>query len=191
MRYLIVLIVTVLLQSCCQPAGRESMESYDKWKDSFHEQLNLYGHRNWILVVDKAFPAQTATGIEVINSGEGLLPTLSYVLSQVEQATHVKPVVYTDHELSFISPDQVPAIIAYRSGLSNLLSEFEVQTILHDSVFVKIDQASKLFKVLVIKTEEVIPYSSVFLELDCRYWTPEEEKVLRNNIMQTITIQSL
>lgn len=184
MRYLIIFIVAALFQSCCQPAGTESMESPDKWKDSFHEQLNLFGHRNWILVVDKAFPAQTATGIEVINSGEGLLPTLSYVLSEVQQATHVKPVIYTDHELAFITSEQVPAIDAYRSGLSNLLSEYEVQTILHDSVFVKIEQASKLFKVLVIKTEEVIPYSSVFIELDCRYWSPPQEKILRNRMRE-------
>jgi len=182
MKYLIVIIVTVLLQSCSRPAGSESMDSPYQWKDSFREKLNLYGHRNWILVVDKAFPAQTASGIEVITSGEGLLPTLSYVLSETERATHVKPIVYTDRELSFISPDQVPAIDAYRSGLQNLLTEYEVQTILHDSVFVKIDQASKLFKVLVIKTEEVVPYSSVFLELDCRYWSPEQEKLLKQSM---------
>jgi hypothetical protein len=78
----------------------------------------------------------------------------------------------------------VPAIDAYRSGLSNLLSGYEIQTILHDTVFVKIDQSSKLFKVLVIKTEEVIPYSSVFIELDCRYWSPPQENILRNRMRE-------
>ena len=43
----------------------------------------------------------------------------------------------------------------------------------------KIDKASKLFKTLVIKTNQVIPYSSVFIELDCDYWSRDKEKQLR------------
>ena len=52
------------------------------------------------------------------------------------------------------------------------------QTILHDSVFTKINEASKLSKVFVLKTDETIPYSSVFLELDCKYWTDKKENDL-------------
>jgi hypothetical protein len=55
--------------------------------------------------------------------------------------------------------------------------------ILHDSVFVKIDAASKLFSVVVLKTEETIPYSSIFLELGCKYWNAEQEKALRTLMM--------
>jgi hypothetical protein len=76
----------------------------------------------------------------------------------------------------------VPAIDGYRKSLNNLLEGFDIQTMLHDSVFVKIDQASRLFKVLVVKTEEVIPYSSVFIELDCSYWSPEQEQELRERM---------
>jgi hypothetical protein len=42
------------------------------------------------------------------------------------------------------------------------------------------DKAAKLFSITVLKTEEVIPYSSVFLELDCSYWGAEKEKKLRD-----------
>lgn len=181
-RFLTILIIVTILQSCNAPADSGKAENSPDWKEIFAEQLQLLGHRNWVLVVDKAFPAQTATGIEVVNSGENLLPALDLVLSEIEKATHVKPVIYADHELSFISSEQVPVIDEYRTGLNNLLAGYEIQTILHDTVFVKIDQASKLFKVLVIKTEEVIPYSSVFIELDCRYWSPSQEKVLRDRI---------
>jgi hypothetical protein len=176
--------VIMILHSCNPPVANNQQNDVSGWKETFTDQLQLLGHRNWILVVDKAFPAQTAAGIEVINSGEYLLPALDFVLEEIEKATHVKPVIYTDHELSFIAPEQVPAIEEYRTGLNDLLSGYEIQTILHDTVFVKIDQASRLFKVLVIKSEETIPYSSVFIELDCRYWSPEQEKVLRERIQQ-------
>jgi hypothetical protein len=63
--------------------------------------------------------------------------------------------------------------------LQEVLKGADVQTILHDSVFLKIDEASKLFKVLVLKTEGTIAYSSVFLNLDCKYWTGEKENALR------------
>lgn len=177
-------IIIFLFTSCLtQEVKTEPLKS-PGWKEILDQQLPLLGHRNWILVVDKAFPAQTADGIEVVSSGEKLLDVLNHTLDRVEQSTHVKPVVYTDHELSFISPGQVPAIEAYREALSSELAGYEVKTMLHDSVFVKIDQASKLFKILVIKTEEVIPYSSVFIELDCSYWTPSQEKELRDRMKE-------
>ncbi|WP_182953509.1 hypothetical protein [Pedobacter gandavensis] len=54
--------------------------------------------------------------------------------------------------------------------------------LLHNEVFKKLDAESKLFKVLVIKTNEVIPYTSVFLQLDCGYWNGEKEQQLRDEM---------
>jgi len=47
---------------------------------------------------------------------------------------------------------------------------------------VKIAKASELFRIVVLKTEQVIPYSSVFLQLDCKYWPAENEKQLRESM---------
>jgi hypothetical protein len=41
------------------------------------------------------------------------------------------------------------------------------------------DASSKLFKILVLKTNETLAYSSVFLQLDCAYWNAEKEGHLR------------
>ncbi|MGY0040684.1 hypothetical protein [Pedobacter sp. NJ-S-72] len=57
-----------------------------------------------------------------------------------------------------------------------------VQSLLHNEVFKNLDSESKLFKVLVIKTNETIPYTSVFMQLDCAYWDASKEEVLRRNI---------
>jgi hypothetical protein len=40
-----------------------------------------------------------------------------------------------------------------------------------------------MFRILIIKTELTIPYTSVFLELDCGYWDGEAEKQLREAIL--------
>jgi len=176
-----IIFLSVLSVSCINNVGQTEVKSTD-WKETLKDQLSYYGHRNWILVVDKAFPSQNASGIITVNTNEGLLNVLQYTLGQIDSVTHVKPVIFTDKELNYITPDQFPEIENYKKSLANLLGKNEPQVLLHDSVFVKIDQASKLFSVLVLKTNEVIPYSSVFIQLDCKYWTPEQEKQLRENM---------
>lgn len=152
------------------------------WKTQLNLQLPLLGHRNWILVVDKAFPAQNAAGIVTINTGEPLLPVLQYTLKQINSSTHVKPIIFTDKELNYITVAQVPEIENFKTKLFEIIPKEQAQTMLHDSVFVKIAKASELFRIVVLKTEQVIPYSSVFLQLDCKYWPAENEKLLREAI---------
>jgi hypothetical protein len=38
---------------------------------------------------------------------------------------------------------------------------------------------SREFHVLVLKTRMTIPYTSVFIRLDCRYWSGDAEQRLR------------
>jgi hypothetical protein len=36
------------------------------WERQLRESLPLYGHRNWIVVADAAYPAQSKHGIETV-----------------------------------------------------------------------------------------------------------------------------
>jgi len=176
---LILLLSALLCSSCDFFVNGKSLVTEKGWKEQMNDELPLLGHRNWILVVDKAFPAQTASGIKVINTGEPLQDVLQFTLQKIDRSLHVKPIIYTDKELEYITPALVSYIGNYKKQLQKTLDGVEPQTLLHDSVFVKIDKASKLFKVIVLKTEETIPYSSVFIQLDCRYWSAEKEQSLR------------
>ena len=175
----VLMLLAIACCSCDFLMPVKSSVAEKGWKEQLSAELPLLGHRNWILVVDKAFPAQTATGIKVINTGESLQDVLHFTLQKIDRSLHVKPIIYTDKELDYITPLMVSYIGDYKKQLQKTLNGVETQTILHDSVFVKIDKASKLFKVVVLKTEETIPYSSVFLQLDCRYWSAEKEQELR------------
>jgi hypothetical protein len=182
--YSVLFGILILASGGCnnQPPDSENQETMD-WKAQFKEILSEFGHRNWVLVVDKAFPSQNSEGIITIHTGEDLFGVLSHTLKEVDQATHVKPIVYTDKELNFITSEMVSQIDEYRGRLDEMLRPYDPLVMLHDSVFVKIDKASKLFRVLVLKTEEVIAYSSVFIELDCKYWSGENENALREAMM--------
>lgn len=152
------------------------------WREKFDSQMPLLGHRNWILVVDKAYPMQSAGGILTINTGESLLPVLEYVLESIKKEKHTVPVVYTDKELDAMEDDLCTGIDDFKIKLKAVLKHTNVKSILHDEIFNKLDNAAELFKIIVLKTECLMPYTSVFMELDCGYWTPEKEGALRKKI---------
>lgn len=104
------------------------------------------------------------------------------MLQQVNASAHVKPIIYRDKELSFITEEQAKGVKQFIHQSQELFVGQSVQTILHDSVFTQLEEASKLFKVLVLKTNETTPYTSVFLQLDCAYWHADQEKELRSNM---------
>ena len=174
----LVIIGSFILTLSCVPVQSPAPEA-ESWKTSLEEDLNLLGHRNWILVVDKAFPEQSSSGMKYLYVEQDLLPTLEYVLGRVDSSTHVRPVIYRDRELGYITEQQVPGIEAFREKSNRLLEGRAVNTLLHDEVFGMLDESASLFRVLVIKTSCIIPYSSVFLQLDCAYWGSDQEKALR------------
>jgi hypothetical protein len=133
-------------------------------------------------VVDKAFPEQSSPGMKYLYVEQDLIPTLQYVLDALDQSSHVKPIIYQDKELSFISEEQVPGIEQFRSDATSVLKGRSVNTLLHDEVFRLLDESSALFSVLVIKTNCTLPYTSVFMQLDCSYWGPENERILREKM---------
>lgn len=152
------------------------------YREELAEVLPLLGHRNWILVVDKAYPLQSSEGIQYINSGEDLILALKNVLGLLSEASHVKPIVYLDKELSCMDDTLSPGCDQLKAELAQLTQGWDVHQILHDEVFAKLDAASKLFNVVVIKTESLIPYTSVFIELDCGYWSSDREQALRSRL---------
>lgn len=183
----LVFIASVILSGCQEQAikkHRDAVNIDQNWKEQLNQELPMLGHRNWILVVDKAFPEQNAPGMEYIYVNEGLLPVLKQVLAQINLSNHVKPIIYQDKELGFITENQARGVKQFVQESKTIFGNQTVQTMLHDSVFRKLDTESKLFKVLVIKTNETIPYTSVFLQLDCAYWNGDKEKQLRDALNQ-------
>lgn len=172
-----------LIFTSCNPDQQDFRPTEENtWQEVLEQDLHLLGHRNWILVVDKAFPEQSSPGMKYLYVEEDLLPTLKYVLGALDKSTHVKPIIYRDKELAYITEEQVAGIETFRTQAAGILDGRELNTLLHDEVFSLLDKSSSLFRVLVIKTNCTLPYSSVFLQLDCAYWGSEDEKILRERM---------
>lgn len=149
------------------------------WKDVLEDRLKLYGHRNWLVVADAAYPAQSRQAIETIVADEEQTTVLQHVLSLVRDCQHIKPKVYMDEELEFVREEEAPGVDAYRKKLGELVKRGELRALPHEEIIATLDRVGEKFRVLLIKTNMRIPYTSVFLEMECGYWNPEAEKRLR------------
>ena len=163
-----------------RPAARR--ESRQQWLTKVREELPLMGHRNWIAVVDSAYPLQTSAGVETVETFGDQLDVLREVLDLVGRAGHVRPVAFTDAELKAVPESDAPGVDAYRAALGHVLESIPAETLPHEQIIAKLGEAGNTFHVLVLKTKMTIPYTSVFLRLDCGYWTDEQEKRLREKM---------
>ena len=152
------------------------------WHQRLREELPLLGHRNWIAVVDSAYPLQTSAGIETVETNADQLDVVRAVLDQVGKAKHVRPVIFTDAELKLVPESDAKGVTAYREALTSLLGKTDAQSLPHEQIISKLDEAGRTFHILVLKTTLTIPYTSVFVRLDCGYWTDEDEKRLREKM---------
>ena len=145
-------------------------------------RLPLLGHRNWIVIVDSAYPLQSSSGVETIETGADHLAVLDFVLDALKKSEHVRPLVHTDKELEFVPEKDSPGVARYRQDLKARLSGFVADALPHQALIEQLGETGKSFHVLVLKTRMTIPYTSVFLQLDCKYWSAESEARLREAI---------
>ncbi len=156
-----------------------SLFAQTDWRKEFQSSLPILGHRNWILIADAAYPLQIKPGITTIYTGEDQIDLVKEVLKAVNDAPHVSPDIFLDKEIDFVPETEVSGIESYKKQLDRLLKNEKVTKVLHEELLEMIDEAGQDFKVLVLKTDLTIPYTSVFIRLDCGYWNTEQEQQMR------------
>jgi hypothetical protein len=169
MRKLVLLMLAMLLPAFAA----------DSWRETLQQKLPLYGHRNWIVVADSAYPQQSNEGIETIVSGADQIDVLKEVFAALAAAKHVRPIIYTDRELQFLPEADAPGVTEYRRQLATMIGDQPVNVLPHEKIIKQLGEVSQSFRVLIIKTNMRVPYTSVFLQLDCAYWNADAEARLR------------
>ena len=149
------------------------------WRKTIAERVPLYGHRNWIAIVDSAYPVQTRSGIETVVADADQAEVVKTVLEALGASQHVRPLVYTDTELDYVDEEDALGVATYRAELKQILGSRQVSSLPHEQIIHKLDEAGQTFRILVVKTNMTIPYTSVFLQLDCKYWSADAEQRLR------------
>ena len=170
--------IAALAIACLQPTTPLIAQA-NNWQARVNQSMPLLGHRNWILIVDSAYPLQASPGVETIETGANHLDVVHYVLGAINSSIQVRPLIYMDKELPFVPDDDAPGASAYREQIQKILADYTIESLPHERVINQIDETSKEFHVLVLKTTMTIPYSSVFIRLDCKYWSADAEKRMR------------
>lgn len=152
------------------------------WLQSLAERLPNLGHRNWIILADAAYPEMASPGIVTINSGQPLLPVLNEVISLLKAADHVQPDVVLDQEWFELTDDECQGISRLRDEAHPLFEGLKVEPVWHKDLLSSLAEVSRTYTILVIKTTSTIPYTSVFLRLECGYWGGPNEESFRKRL---------
>jgi D-ribose pyranose/furanose isomerase RbsD len=154
----------------------------EKWQTEVEKTVKLFGHRNWIVVADAAYPKQSNPAIKTITVDANQLEVVQFVNEAIKKSSHVQANIFLDKEMNFVAEKDARGIDNYRKELNKILESKKVQTMLHEDIIRELDNSAKVFNVLIIKTNLTIPYTSAFFQLDCGYWNSVAEKNLRINL---------
>jgi hypothetical protein len=165
------------------PAANAGAASPD-WRGTLRQSLDLFGHRNWIVVVDSAYPLQNAPGIQVVATGADQAEVVRELMTALRSARHVRPKVYVDAELAFVPEADAKGIGAYRESLKGILRDQQTP-VPHEQLIRGLQEASAGFQVLILKSNLALPYTSVFVKLECGYWGDDAEARLRRAMTST------
>jgi len=149
------------------------------WKAIVQNRLSLYGHRNWIVVADSAFPAYAEPGIETIAVDEDLPSVLKYVAHAISSSRRVRATVFVDRELQFIDEHDYPGVTEVRRQIAAEFAKEQVSSMPHADIMNKVDEAGKTYRILFLKTTATVPYTTVFMRLDCGYLSDDVERKIR------------
>jgi len=152
------------------------------WQHALDQALPIFGHRNWIVVADSAYPEQVSPGITTVQADGQAFDVIGAVLRRIDAARHVRAHVFLDAEMRFLDDTDAPGATEFRDRLFALLGPHLPCEEPHDEIISMLDEAGQKFSVLLIKTQSRLPYTSVFFELACGYWSDEAEQRLRDRM---------
>jgi D-ribose pyranose/furanose isomerase RbsD len=151
------------------------------WKEELKNVLPFLGHRNWIVVTDRAYPLQTQPGIKTLYTNESYIDVLTFVFNEIEKESHIKPLIYQDKEFVYLEDKDAEGVDELRRQMQTLLGN-RVTPVPHEILITRLDEVSRMFNVVILKTNLTIPYTSTFFELDCDYWSSRKEEDLQKKM---------
>lgn len=177
-------VLTAAALACCQQLGPNVLNDIDLARAKIAPNLLQLGARNWVVVADPACPLPAGTGIVSINVPASTIDTFREVLDLLEIEGALVPRIWVNHELSVVPEERAPGITAHRKELEKLLLgrfHYEMNSRVID---MQLAQAARDFRILYIRTNTRLPYSSIAIELDSGYWNADAETEVQQRLRQ-------
>lgn len=109
------------------------------WKTTLSNNLNLLGHRNWIVVTDMAYPLQSNPGVTTLFANEDFAKVVERTLRMIEEAPHVRAHIYVDEEQHAMSDRLCDGWSAYQHSLADAVGNNEINYLPHEELIHRLD----------------------------------------------------
>ena len=146
------------------------------------QELSALGYRNWVVIGEASFPVHSRRGVRTLVIDDEIPNVVHGVLDSLERSQSVTPRIHLARELRHIPNDLSPGMDKFREDLEEALHGYPAREMQHRSLSYMLEDTSKSFTVLVLKTRTTLPYTSVYIELDSGYWDAEAEKEIRGKM---------
>jgi hypothetical protein len=162
--------------------GCADMRPENAWRGAVDHQAGQLGYRNWIVIAEASFPAQSRPGVRQVVAPVEIPEALDYVLHALEKTEDLRPRIFVTRECRSVENDFAPGIDEFRKRAQDSIHGHETTELDQQSLLTLLEDANRSYDVLVIRTRTALPYSSVFLELQPGYWDAASESRLRERI---------
>ena len=144
--------------------------------------LEVLGARNWIVVADPTCPILAGEGVDVLVVEADATDVFREVLTTLSEQAHLTPRVWVCSEMNAVPETRAPGIRRYRRELHSLLRGCQHYEVTERVIGLQLAQAAQTYRILYIKTDTPLPYSSIAIELDSGYWNSSDEAELRERM---------
>lgn len=157
-------------------------ENLEKLRAQIAPELTRLGARNWIVIADPTLPVLAGAGVQVLPVEANNADTLREVLDQLELQAALVPRLWVSRELTAIPENRAPGIRRYTREMKNLIRGRFHYYLDQRLINIQLAQAAANYRVLYLKTNTHLPYSSIAIELDSGYWNPDAEAEIRQRL---------
>lgn len=175
-------MAVALMATACQHSAPTPAETLEQTRSVIAPELRQLGARNWIVIADPTYPIPSGAGAVTVSVPTGTADTFREVLDQLELQASLTPRIWVCNELAAVPEERAPGIGDYRKSVNNLLSGRFCYRLDERIISMQLAEAAKQYRVLYIKTETRLPYSTIAIELDSGYWNSSDETEIRERL---------
>lgn len=176
-------LAAVLLVACQHHVPTDA-DNLEQTRNAIAPQLQQLGARNWVVIADPTYPIPSGAGAVTVSVPSNTADTFREVLDQLELQASVTPRIWVSNELEAVPEERAPGIGEYRKSVNNLLSGRFCYRLDERIIAMQLAEAAKQFRVLYIKTNTRLPYSTIAIELDSGYWNSDDETEIRTRLQK-------
>jgi hypothetical protein len=160
------------------PQPGQPMQMPVPWQQQISNALPIFGEGNWVIVADTSFPLLAKPGIETIRVPDDLAGAVNSMEGIFQMNERLRPSFHLCSELDFVAK-QDESVRAYLDKLEEILPAEGVVRISRQKLIDTVIVTAEDRRVLVIKTDSMVPYGTVAMRLAPGFWTAEQEATLR------------